>query len=329
MLALSFGGSAEKLNILSFTVNIEKLDNDEKQVMKKGWTLNIILLAIVASLVAFLYLRPKNDVTSPEKYEVSQLKLGGIDAVKVEFPTKAPVQFKKTDGFWHMLAPYKLRADQLSVQRILAVVAATSENKFPSTDLIKFGLDKPQLKVVFTGENIKETFVYGTYNPISDDQYVLFRDNIYLLGSNYSEAASTQVIEMIDKAPLGPAERKQVAGFDFSRLEQWEEAGLKVDIKGGTWNVNIAEAKTTQNEMNEWMEFSWKQNPSKEVEIYTPDRNMTYPSFKVTLKNGQKVHFDKISEAPDLLLARPDEGLIYHFSNDVGFTMLNPPLNLQ
>jgi hypothetical protein len=28
------------------------------------------------------------------------------------------------------------------------------------------------------------------------------------------------------------------------------------------------------------------------------------------------------------LLGRADEGVLYHFSNDVGFTMLNPPLNL-
>jgi hypothetical protein len=81
--------------------------------------------------------------------------------------------------------------------------------------------------------------------------------------------------------------------------------------------------------MNEWLEFSWKQGLAKSIELYTPDRKVTYPSFEVKLKDGQKVHFDKLAEAPDLLLARPDEGVIYHFSNDVGFTMLNPPLNLQ
>jgi hypothetical protein len=46
------------------------------------------------------------------------------------------------------------------------------------------------------------------------------------------------------------------------------------------------------------------------------------------MADGSKVHFDKIQESPDLLLARPDEGLIYHFPSDIGFSMLNPPLNI-
>ena len=31
---------------------------------------------------------------------------------------------------------------------------------------------------------------------------------------------------------------------------------------------------------------------------------------------------------PELLLGRPDEGTLYHVPMDVGFTLLNPPINL-
>ena len=33
-------------------------------------------------------------------------------------------------------------------------------------------------------------------------------------------------------------------------------------------------------------------------------------------------------ESPELLLGRPDEGLMYHVPPDIGFTLLNPPINL-
>jgi hypothetical protein len=46
------------------------------------------------------------------------------------------------------------------------------------------------------------------------------------------------------------------------------------------------------------------------------------------MKDGTKVHFDKLQESPELLLGRPDEGLIYHFPADMGFGMLNPPINI-
>ncbi|MEO1956642.1 MAG: hypothetical protein ABGX03_01770, partial [Methylophilaceae bacterium] len=104
---------------------------------------------------------------------------------------------------------------------------------------------------------------------------------------------------------------------------------LNVDINDGEWKVSIPEVIPTQNDLNEWLEFSWKQNPAKSVNTYTPDRHASYPSLKLKLSNGKTIQFDKMMESPELLLARPDEGLVYHFSNDVGFTMLNPPLNMK
>ena len=287
------------------------------------------MLAVVAGLVSFLYLRPTAELEDIAKYEVSQLKLAGIKTVKVDFPAKAPTIFEKTDGYWHMKAPYKQRADQISAQRILSVVAAKSENKFSATDLAKYGLDNPLVRLTITNETGPEQFLYGTYNTVTDEQYLSYKDSVYLLSAGYSEAASTQPIEMVDKNILAPSEAKQVAGFDFSYLEQWEESGLNVDINNGEWKASIPEAKLTQNDLNEWLEFSWKQSPAKSVDTYTPDRHATYPSFKLKLSNGKTIQFDKMQESPELLLARPDEGLIYHFNNDVGFTMLNPPLNIK
>ena len=297
--------------------------------MKKRWILNLVMLALVAGLVAFLYLRPKAQTQETAKHEVSNVKLADITSAKVEFPAQAPVTFEKVEGLWRMTAPYKTRADQISVQRILAIIAATSVEKFSANDLTKYGVDNPQLRLKLSGDKVDETFIFGTYNPVTDEQYVAYKEAIYLLSSNYSEAAKTQAIEMVDKVPLTPSESKQIAGFDFAHLEQWQETRMNVDITDGKWATNIAKAKITQNEMNEWLDFSWKQAQAKSVELYTPNHKETFPSFDVKLKNGKKVHFDKISEAPELLLGRPDEGIMYHFANDVGFNMLNPPLNLQ
>ncbi len=297
--------------------------------MKKRWILNLIMLVIVAGLVSFLYLKPKNEVEEKVTYEVSQLKLADINAVKVDFPAKAPVSFEKNDGYWYMSKPYKHRADQRSVQRILSIIAAKSEYKLPATDLGKFGLENPLVRLTMQTTNGEELFSFGTYNSVTEEQYIAYKDQVYLLSGVYSEAASTQPIEMVDKNSLAPEEIKQISGFDFSHLEQWESAGLKVTLTNGKWEANIEAAKPVQNDLNEWLEFSWKQNPAKSVELYTPDRSKTYPSFKVMLEDGSSIHFDKLMESPDLVLARPDEGLIYRYPNDVGFTMLNPPLNIK
>ena len=297
--------------------------------MKNRWILNLVMLAVVAGLVAFLYLRPKPNNDAPSQYEVSTLKLADFTAVKAEFSAKVPTSFEKVDGLWRMTSPYKTRADQISVERILAIIAAKSTEKFPATDLAKFGLDKPQLKLKLTKATGDEVFSFGTFNSVTEEQYVGYKDAVYLLSGSYAEAATAQPIELIEKTPLTKNEAKQIAGFDFSKLEQWQSNALNVDVADGKWKTNEPKAKITQNEMNEWLDFSWKQAQAKQVELYTPDHKITYPTFDVKLKDGKKVHFDKIQEAPDLLLGRPDEGVMYHFSNDVGFTMVNPPLNLQ
>lgn len=297
--------------------------------MKNRWILNLVMLLVVGGLVAFLYLRPQVNNDAPAEYAVSELKLADFTAIKIEFPALKAVSFEKVNGFWYMTAPYKVRADQMSVQRILSIIAATSADKFSAQDLAKYGLNNPPLKLQLTGTRGTEVFVFGTYNPVTEQQYLAYKDAVYLIHGGYSEAASVQSIELIDKLPLSIAETKQISGFDFSRLEQWEEIRLNVDIVDGNWKINTPKAKPTQNEMNEWLDFSWKQSPAKSVELYTPDRKTTYPSFEVKLKNGKTIHFDKIQESPELLLGRPDEGILYHFTNDVGFTMLNPPINLK
>ena len=297
--------------------------------MKNRWILNLVMLAVVAGLVAFLYLRPKASNDEPSLHEVSMLKLADFTAIKAEFPAKVPTSFEKIDGLWRMTSPYKTRADQISVQRILAIIAAKSKEKFPATDLEKYGLDKPELRLKLTKATGDEEFSFGTFNSVTEEQYVGYKDAVYLLSGSYAEAATTQPIELIEKTPLTKNEAKQIAGFDFSRLEQWQANALNVDVADGKWKTNEPKAKITQNEMNEWLDFSWKQAQAKQVELYTPDHKITYPSFDVKLKDGKKVHFDKIQEAPDLLLGRPDEGVMYHFSNDVGFNMLNPPLNIK
>ena len=295
--------------------------------MKNRWLLNLVMLIVVAGLVSFLYLRPKQVAEQESTYEISNYKLAEFNAITVEFPTKAPVTFAKVDGFWRLTAPNQTRADQTSVQRILSIIAAKTKDKIVSSDLEKFGLNNPSLKLkLFRDKTNVEEFSFGTHNPVTDEQYVLHRNAIYLISNVYGESASTQVIELVDKAPLKPTEK--VAGFDFSHLEQWEASRLNVDLVSGQWKVSIAKAKPQQNELNEWLDFSWVHTLAKEVEFYTPDHKTTYPSFEVKLADSKKVHFDKIQESPELLLARPDEGLIYHFAPDVGFNMLNPPINL-
>lgn len=303
--------------------------------MKNRWIINVVLLLVVAGLAAFVYFRPKSEVQGLEKFEVSNFKLAEFNRVQVDFPARSQIVFGKENNYWYLKAPYQARADQASVHRILSIIAAKTTTKitpkngqaFDAEEIAKYGIDQPSVRLhLIRDENSQEEFLFGTFNPVNDEQYVAHGQAVYLLPITYSEAASTQVIELADKKPLIPSAK--IVGFDFARLEQWEDTRLNLDLVNGQWKVSAEKAKPTQSELNEWLDFSWKQATAKSVEQYKPDPRQTYPSFEVKLADGKKVHFDKMQESPELLLARPDEGLIYHFGSDEGFTMLNPPINL-
>ncbi|MDR5170757.1 DUF4340 domain-containing protein [Methylobacillus flagellatus] len=291
--------------------------------MRSRWIVNLVLLLLVAGIVAFLYLKPQDQEEQAATYEVSSLKLSDFDKLSIEFPAKAPVVFEKTDGFWYLAQPYAARADQVTVQRIVSIVAGTSREKFSAEDPARFGLDNPRLRIRLNDEE----FIFGLYNPVTAEQYVAYKDSVYLLSGLYSETAATQLLEMLDKSPLKPKE--EIAGFDFSRLEQWEEVRLQLDRDAdGKWQVSVPNAKPKQEELNEWFDEFWTKIRASSVEPYTPDRKNRYPSFSVKLKDGKQVHFERLQESPQLILGRPDEGMRYYFPPDIGFTMLNPPVGL-
>lgn len=303
--------------------------------MKNRWLLNLILLLAVAGLVAFLYLKPKAEVVDEKAYELSSFKLSEFSQVRVNFPTRTPLSFKKVDGFWRMLSPFKARADRTSVLRMISIVAAKTETKitpangeqFTTEELEKFGLTKPSIRLhLLRDDDSQEEVLFGTFNPITDEQYVAHKQAVYLLPIQYSEVVSTQDIELVDKSPLKPQEK--IASFDFSHLEQWQDAGLKLKRDDGAkWALSVKEATDTHESLDEWVQFSWVQAAAQSVKFYKPDRQQ-YPFLMVYMEDGSKVRFDKLQESPQLLLGRPDEGIIYTFPADEGFTMLNPPFTI-
>jgi hypothetical protein len=290
--------------------------------MKNRWLINIILLVMVLSISLFLFLKPTK-IKQTKQFSISTFNLSDFDSIKVDFPSKASVILKKSSESWDMIEPVKARADQFSVQKIISIVATSSSEKLPSNDLAKYGLDKPTMKLKLIHKGQEEEFIFGTYNSVTEDQYLLYKENVYLISGSYSEAAATQPIELIDKLPLSKSE--EIKYFDFSRLEQWQSKRLKVTRNNNEWSANEG-SQFKQNEMAEWFDMTWVKNPAKSVEKSSIDLRVPYKSFDIHTIDGKKITFLRVQESPETKLYRVDEGLLYHFGSDIGFTMMNPPI---
>ncbi|MBU3736525.1 MAG: hypothetical protein FGM62_06055 [Methylobacterium sp.] len=93
--------------------------------------------------------------------------------------------------------------------------------------------------------------------------------------------------------------------------------------------MSIPEAKPVKQELDSWLADEWRPLTATSVEPYQPNAREQHPSFVVKLKNGKTLRFDKLLESPELQIARPDEGMIYHFPQDTGFVILNPPIGYR
>jgi len=290
--------------------------------MKNKWLINIILLVMVLSISLFLFLQPTK-IKQTKQFSISTFNLSDFDSIKIDFPSRASVILKKSSESWDMIEPVKGRADQFSVQKIISIVATSSSEKLPSNDLAKYGLDKPTMKLKLIHKGQEEEFIFGTYNSVTEDQYLLYKENVYLISGSYSEAAATQPIELIDKLPLTKSE--EIKYFDFSRLEQWQSKRLKVTRNNNEWSANEG-SQFKQNEMAEWFDMTWVKNPAKSVEKSSIDLRVPYKSFDIHTIDGKKITFLRLQESPETKLYRVDEGLLYNFGSDIGFTMMNPPI---
>jgi len=290
--------------------------------MKNKWLINIILLVMVLSISLFLFLKPTK-IKQTKQFSISTFNLSDFDSIKIDFPSRASVILKKSSESWDMIEPVKGRADQFSVQKIISIVATSSSEKLPSNDLAKYGLDKPTMKLKLIHKGQEEEFIFGTYNSVTEDQYLLYKENVYLISGSYSEAAATQPIELIDKLPLTKSE--EIKYFDFSRLEQWQSKRLKVTRNNNEWSAN-EDSQFKQNEMAEWFDMTWVKNPAKSVEKSSIDLRVPYKSFDIHTIDGKKITFLRLQESPETKLYRVDEGLLYNFGSDIGFTMMNPPI---
>ena len=292
--------------------------------MTNKWVTNLILLIalVAASLVAFKSLKEEPKII--KGIEVSNFKLSDFDEIELNFPSKAKVHFKIIENHWKILSPVKGRANERYIYQILSILASRSPEKLKSDNLKKYGLDQPQLKLVFLNNEkmLKEEFIFGTYNPISENQYIKYKEDVFIVNGLFSETASYVPIEFIDKRPIAPYE--MIQGFNFSRLEQWQKNQLKLVKKNGRWITKGIDVKTTQEDILEWLSVSWDGLQALSLESFKMDSRLGYKSFDVIVDNNKKVTFYKIQESPQLHLYRKDEGLLYRFPGDLGFTMLNP-----
>jgi len=274
--------------------------------MRKSWITLGVMLALIAGLGLWIWLRPADVKSSRER--VSTLAPGSARELRVEWPGKPAVAMKKESGAWRIVAPHAGRADTLQVERILSLLEGTSELSLPATDLERFELDHPRARVTVDGQ----TYAMGGINPVTGGVYLQRGDKVLLLESRYAGVIPAQPAALNDRRLLG-AQEAPVA-FSFPQF--------KVTQQDGKWKVTPGDADMSQDDVLHWVE-RWQLASALRAEPFEGRAPASHIGLE--LRDGRSIAIGVAELEGEIAFTRYDEHMRYYFFVNAARRLLAPP----
>ena len=280
------------------------------QVVKSRLLLNVALLLALVALGLYAYLRPAPS-TAPE-INLSSIERNAVNRIRVERRGKPAVDLQKRDGVWHMLAPYRTRADPFQVDRLLDIVQAKAKQKLAQANLDRYGLDSPSVRVRLNDV----AFDFGAINELTNEQYVASGQAVFLVAPFLGYGIAADAEKMFSRRLL--AQDEDPVEFDFGR---WQ---LRKN-DAGSWSISGTSPKQgmelSQDVLNQWA-AEWKLASALTVEPHKGER--TREQITIRLKQGRALTIGVLSRQPQVRLLRVDENMRYEFGRDAGSRLLDP-----
>ena len=276
--------------------------------MRSAWIVNLALVLAVAGLGAYAWYR-SNQPQEPS-HKLSALSMTAVKKIEVARRDGAGYALEKRGETWFVVSPLDARADQTQVQRLLDLLSASSKERLAATDLKRFDLDSPALKITIDGQ----TFSFGTNNPLTQEQYVSTGDGVYLVSAYYMSLIPNQADRLLTHSVLTPGEKPVAFAFKGFRVEQ----------KEGKWTMVPEPAekdRASQDDLNRWAD-EWRFASSLLTRPWSG--TAAGETVEVALADGKRIVFVVLRKEPELILARPDEKLQFHFSSEVSRRLLQP-----
>lgn len=274
--------------------------------MSRAAWLNTALAVVIAALGAFLYLKPVRDTA--DEFPLSTLKPEEARSLRIERAGAEPIVLERRPAGWFVTAPLAARADGSRVQRLLAIAQARAAHKLPAGDPGRFGLAPPQARVVVNGH----AFGFGLVNEITREQYVMSGDAVYAVHPRFGMALPARPADAASRQLFGPDEVP----------ERFEAGRFTVAQQGGRWTLVPDAGELSQDDLIRWVD-EWRL--ASALRVGPRSALKAREKIEIQLTHGATFTLEVFSRDPELVLARSDEKLQYHFRTELAQRLLSPP----
>ena len=285
--------------------------------MKKRWLLNFALILFVIALGLVVKYQPGTSKKSTETAALTNLAIDNIAHIRIVRSGQDEIVLTKTNGHWQMTAPIQARADDFRIDGLLHIANAKIEGKFTAAaaDLAKYGLDHPLADLWLDNNEIK----FGGLHTFANSQYVLFNGEIYLipaagfrpLASSLNDFFSTRLLE---------EGRKPIA---------FKLPNFSLTLENGNWSITPQAKNLSNDKINTFVE-EWRYARALSVQRYTGKKaigaiRITFLEIGKTnaTPKPQTLDLAILAQQSELVLYRKDEGLEYHFPQEISEHLLS------
>lgn len=270
--------------------------------------LNLALAALVAALALAVYFQ-RPAARQPE-FRLASIAPAEITRILIEKPGQPAIALEKSGGRWRLTRPFLARTSTPQVERLLDILTATSNERLPATELSRFELDRPLLRLTLNGQE----FAFGTRHPLGNEQYVSTLGQIYLLPPRYFAAAAKPPTDFA--SPRLFADDETPAGFELP--------GFSALQNDGKWTLTPPNHDLTPDRLNQWAN-EWRLATALLSQPHSgaPLRER----IRVRLAGGKTIPLAILQREPELVLLREDEGMQFHFPAETARRLLDLKAN--
>ena len=160
-------------------------------------TLNLILLAIVIALTAFIYFSEKKNT---ELERLTNIVPDSISSIIITRKNNTVTLSKQDNNQWEITQPTLVPANDFRITSLLKLINAPVHNKYSMNEI---ELNNIGLEATDTGIQFDQQMIYfGVINPITNLRYIRMNDSIYtiedvyfpLINSHYSTLVSLNLL---------------------------------------------------------------------------------------------------------------------------------------
>ncbi len=279
--------------------------------MKRGWLLNVALLAAVVVLAWLAWRTPSREEAAQQT--LSALAPATARNITLTRPGKPDIVLEKIGTQWQITAPVRARADEFQVLRMLTILDARPTAQFPADGLARFDLDPPVARLRIDAAD----YAYGGINAVTSEQYVRRGDTVYAVELRHGAALPADVAALIRRALLGETERPTAIALPQFSLTQVDG---KWTITSGA--ITPAHTDISQDDLQRYVD-RWRQ--ASAMHAMPHDGRKSLADIRMTLADGAALDIGILQREPQLVLWRRDTGLQYVFLAAAGQALLAHP----